>query len=379
MPFPVLEALATLNSPTPFIMPERLAETDPFAQIKEAIGSGPFKFVKEEWQPGHKVVYVRNPDYVPRPEPPNSAAGGKVVKVDRIEWLYIPDAVTAAQALGNGEVDYWENVPTDYTAALEHDPNVSTQSFGGLIGIVRFNHLNPPFDNVKMRQAVLAVADQRDYLSAIAGDQKNWRTCFSFYACGGPEPDEQGGEVLSGPRDFERAKRLIGEAGYKGERIVVLDATDIPQLHAEALITNDLFRKLGLNVELATSEWGTVVKRVNMREPIERGGWSIFNTANAYFELINPATNRFLRAGGVTSAFVGWPTDERIETLRSAWFEATDEARRHGLADQIQQRAFEFVPYIPTGESIGRRAFRRNLSGVIDAPITFLWNIEKRE
>jgi len=142
MPFPVLEALATLNSPTPFIMPDRLAETDPFTQIKEAIGSGPFKFVKEEWQPGHKVVYVRNPDYVPRPEPPSWAAGGKVAKVDRIEWLYIPEAVTAAQALGNAEVDYWENVPTDYTATLEHDPNVSTQSFGGLIGIVRFNHLN---------------------------------------------------------------------------------------------------------------------------------------------------------------------------------------------------------------------------------------------
>src|SRR5580704_4315640 len=178
-PFPVLEALSTLTSPTPFMLPERLAQTDAFTQIKEAIGSGPFKFVKEEWQPGHRVVYVKNPDYVPRTEPPNWASGGKVVKVDRVEWLYIPEAVTAAQALGAGEVDYWENVPSDYAPALERDTEIVIQSNAGLLGTVRFNHLNPPFSDVKMRQAVLAVTDQRDYMAAMAGAQRNWRTCFS--------------------------------------------------------------------------------------------------------------------------------------------------------------------------------------------------------
>jgi peptide/nickel transport system substrate-binding protein len=377
-PFPVLEALATLTSPTPFILPERLAQTDAFTQIKEAIGSGPFKFVKDEWQPGHKVVYVKNPDYMPRKEPPTWASGGKVVKIDRVEWLYIPEAVTAAQALRAGEVDYWENVPSDYAPALEREAEIVVQSNAGFLGTVRLNHLNPPFDNIKMRQAVLMVADQRDYLSAMAGDPKNWRTCFSFYACDAAEPDEQGGEALSGPRDFDKAKRLIGKAGYNGERVVLLDAADIPQLHAEALVTNDLLQKLGLNVELATTEWGTVIKRVLMREPVAQGGWNVFVTAFASFDMINPATNRFLRAGGVKGAPPGWPTDEKIEALRAAWFAATDEARRRDLADQIQQRAFEFVPYIPTGQLVGRRAFRKNLAGVLDAPLPFLWNIEKR-
>jgi peptide/nickel transport system substrate-binding protein len=378
-PFPVLEALATLTSPTPFILPERLAETDAFTQIKEAIGSGPFKFVKEEWQPGHQVVYVKNPDYVPREEPPNWASGGKVAKVGRVEWLYIPEAVTAAQALGAGEADYWENVPSDYAPALERDRNIVITSTRGALGTVRFNQLNPPFDDIKMRQAVLMVANQRDYLSAMAGDPKNWRTCFSFYACDGAEPDERGGEALSGPRDYDKAKRLIAKAGYTGERVVVLDAADIPQLHAEALVTNDVLHRLGLNVELATAEWGTVIKRVLMREPVEQGGWSVMNTTFAYFDMINPATNRFLRAGGVTGSPPGWPTDEKIEALRTAWFAATDDAQRRDLADQVQQRAFEFVPYIPTGQLIGRRAFRKNLAGVIDASITFLWNIEKRQ
>jgi peptide/nickel transport system substrate-binding protein len=377
-PFPVLEALATLTSPTPFILPERLARTDAFTQIKEAIGSGPYRFVKEEWQPGHQVVYAKNPDYVPRAEPPSWGSGGKVVKVDRVEWLYIPEAVTAAQALGAGEVDYWENVPTDYVPALQRDAEIVLRSNAGFLGTVRFNHLNRPFDDIKMRQAVLIVTDQRDYLSAMAGDPKNWRTCFSFYACDGAEPDEQGGRALSGPRDFDKAKRLIGEAGYNGERVVLLDAADIPQLHAEALVTNDLLQKLGLNVELATTEWGTVIKRVQMREPVDQGGWNVFITAFASFDMINPATNRFLRAGGVKGAPPGWPTDEKIEALRAAWFAATEDTQRHDLADQIQQRAFEFVPYIPTGQLAGTQAFRKDLDGVIDAPIPFLWNIEKR-
>jgi peptide/nickel transport system substrate-binding protein len=270
-PFPVLEALATLRTPVPFIVPEQLARTDPYTQIREAIGSGPFKFVKEEWQPGHKVVYVKNPDYVPRTEPPSWSAGGKIVKLDRVEWLYIPEAATAAQALRADEIDYWENMPNDYTASLENVANTSLGTY--FIGVVRFNDLNPPFDNIKMRQAVLALADQRDYMNAAAGDPKNWRTCFSFYACNVPEPDEQGGEALSGPRDYDKAKRLIAEAGYKGERVVVLDPADIPQLHAGALVTNDLLKRLGLNVDLATSDWGTVSKRVTMREPLASLAW----------------------------------------------------------------------------------------------------------
>ena len=377
-PFPVFEALATLTSPTPFILPERLARTDPFTQIKEAIGSGPFKFVREKWEPGHRVVFVKNPDYVPRNEPPSWASGGKVVKVDRVEWLYIPEATTAAQALSAGEVDYWENVPSDYAPALARDAAIEVRSNAGNLGTVRFNQLNPPFSDIRMRQAVMMVADQRDYLSAMAGDPKNWRTCFSFYTCDGAEPDERGGEALSGPRDFADAKRLIAEAGYNNERVVVLDAIDIPQLHAEALVTNDLLRKLGLNAELATSEWGTVIKRVVMREPVDKGGWSAMNTTFAYYDMINPATNRFLRTSGVNGSPPGWPTDEKIEALRAEWFAATDDARRREIADAIQQRAFEFVPYVPTGQLIGRRAFSKKLAGVIDAPIPFLWNIEKR-
>ena len=317
--FPVLEALGTTTAPTPFILPERLAKTDAFTQITEIDGSGPFKFVKEEWQPGHKAVYVKNPDYVPRAEPPNNTAGGKVVKLDRVEWVYIPEAVTAVQALESGEVDYLENAPNDYAAALAKNPDITVQGYPGFIGTVRFNHLYAPFDNVKTRQAVLAVADQRDYMSAVAGDPGNWRTCFSVYSCDGAETDEDDGGILSGPRDWDRAKRLVAEAGYQGERIVVLDPADIAQLHAEALVTEQLLKKLGLKVELATSEWGTAVKRLQVKEPIDQGGWSVFGTAFASYDMLNPATNRNLRAPGPNGYSIpGWASDETIEDLRKA-------------------------------------------------------------
>ena len=361
--FPVLEALATTTTPTPFIMPERLAQTDAYTQLSEVVGSGPFKFVKDEWQPGHKAVYARNPAYAARAEPPNNTAGGKVAKVDRIEWLYIPEAATAVQALETGEIDYVENAPNDYAAALARDPEITVQGYPGFIGVVRFNQLHPPFDNVKMRQAVLAVADQRDYMSAMAGDQSNWRTCFSVYACDA-EPDEDDGGILSGPRHWDRAKRLVAEAGYKGERIVIIDPADIAQLHAEALVTEQLLKKLGLNVELATSEWGTAIKRINVKDPVDQGGWSVFGTAYASYDLLNPATNRNLRTPGATGVLPGWASDETIEVLRKAWFAAGDEAQRRDLADQIQRRAFEIALYMPIGQYIARRAFRKSLAGI---------------
>ena len=376
--FPVLEALATLTSPTPFILPERLALTDPYTQIKEAIGSGPFKMVMAEWQPGHQVVFARNPDYVPRAEPPVWATGGKRAKVDRVEWTYIPDALTALNALNRGEVDYWENLPADLIPAASRDPNVEVSPRSGFIGTVRFNQLYPPFDNIKMRQAVLAVVDQRDYMAAMAGDQANWRTCPSVYACDWAAPDPPGGEALSGPRDYDKAKRLIAEAGYHGERIVLLDPADIPQLHAEALVTNDVLKRLGLNVDLVTAEWGTVIKRVNSREPPEQGGWNVFVTAFALYDMVNPAANRFLRAGGINGSPPGWPTDEVLESLRTQWFQAAGDDQRRELAAKIRQRAFDFVTYIPTGQYRAFSAARTYLAGRLDSPIPFLWNIEKQ-
>jgi peptide/nickel transport system substrate-binding protein len=229
-----------------------------------------------------------------------------------------------------------------------------------------------------MREAVLSVANQRDYMAAVAGDPSNWRTCPSVYACPWGEPDPADGGVLSGPRDYDKAKKLIAEAGYNGERVVLLDPVDIPQLHAEALVTNDMLRRLGLNVDLVSAEWGTVIKRLYSKDPVGKGGWSVFVTAFATLDMMNPGTNRMLRANGTHGAPPGWPADSELEKLRTEWFEAPDDDARQKLAAAIQARAFVSVPFIPTGQYRVHGAYRTTLTGRIDAPVPVFWNIQKR-
>jgi peptide/nickel transport system substrate-binding protein len=379
-PFPLaLEALAKPSSNVPFIMPERIAKTDASTNITEAIGSGPFKFVKEEWVPGSKVVYVKNTDYVPRKEPPSWAAGGKVVKVDRVEWIYIPDSATAAAALNAGEVDWWEQMPPDLIPLLAKNKSVKVENIDplGSMGLLRFNFLYPPFNNVKMRQALLYAIDQNDYVLGIAGDMKNGRTCYSYFTCGTPLSSEVGAAPMKGKRDLAKAKELIKESGYKGEKIVIIDATDQPIVHSQSLLTGELLRKLGLNVEVQAGDWGTLITRRSSKEPIEKGGWSIFHTWLVGPDLTNPAVNFAVRGSG-DKAWFGWPTDPKLEELRDAWFAATDAASSKKAADAVQARAFEFVPYVPTAQFILPTAYRTNLSGVIIAPMTLMWNVEKR-
>jgi peptide/nickel transport system substrate-binding protein len=378
-PFSLLiDALAKVSSLAPFVMPERLANTDPFTQITEAVGSGPFKFVKEEFQPGHMVVYVKNTEYVPRKEPPSWASGGKVVKVDRVEWLYIPDAMTKVGALNANEADWWENPPIDVLPVLAANPDIVIQKADALPApiMVKVNHLQPPFNNVKMRQAVLAVADQTDFLTTLAGDKVNWEPCPSFFTCDTPMANDAGSQALTGKRDYDKAKQLIADSGYKGEKIVILDAVDQPVAHTQALVVGDELKKLGLNIEVQSMDWGTLVTRRASKEPVDKGGWSIFATGWVGTDLIDPAENPALRTNGEKGHF-GWPSDDKIEELRAQWIKAPTPDERKKLAAAIQARAFEVVPYIPTGQWTPKTAFRKNLKGVITAPAFLMWNVEK--
>ena len=377
-PFPLLiGALAKVSSIVPFIMPERLAVTDPFRQVTEMVGSGPFRFVASEFEPGNRIVYVKNPDYVPRREPPSWASGGKIVKVERVEWIVVPDHATAAAALNSGDVDWWELPPLDLVPALDaRDVVVAEADPLGASQLVRFNHLWPPFDKPAMRQAVMAVARQADFMSAVAGDPRNWQLCPSFFTCGCPMANTAGAEALTGKRDFDKARALVAAAGYQGEKIVVLDATDLPGPHAQAQVVADLMKKLGLKVEIAAMDWGELVTRRASRKPIAEGGWSVFGTSFSGADMLDPTLNQPLRCNG-DKAWFGWPKDDKIEALRKAWVDSTDLELRQQIASQIQQRAFEVVPYIPTGQTIPKTAFRANVKGRITAPAVLMWNIEK--
>ncbi len=374
----VLESIAKPSSYVAFMMPKRLAETPAGQQMAEQIGSGPFKFVKAEFQPGVKAVYEKNPDYVPRKEPPSWTAGGKVVKVDRVEWLYIPDPQTAANALGAGEVDWWQQLPQDLVPSLAKNKDVTVTSVDplGSVGVLRFNHELPPFDNPKMRQAVEWVIDQKEIMTALAGDKKYWKTCYSYFSCGTPLANDAANAPLAGKRDVEKAKALVKEAGYAGEKVVVMTATDQPIVNAQALVVMEALKKIGINAELAAMDWGTLITRRASHEPIDKGGWNIFFTWFVAPDMASPALNAALRGNGA-NAWFGWPKDPKIESLRDQWFAAPDLAAQKKIAEEIQTEAFESVPYVPTGMFEIPTAYRSNLKGVIVAPVVFLWNVEK--
>jgi peptide/nickel transport system substrate-binding protein len=378
-PFPLLlAALAKPDSNVPFIMPQRVAETGAYEQIKETTGSGPYTFVKEEWQPGHEAVFFKNPEYLPRTEPPSWAAGGKIVRVDRVVWLYLPDPATAMAAFTTGEADWWEAPPPDFYPLLARDRDVTLVQGSpfGVDGMLRFNQLQPPFNNVEMRQAVLYVVDQSAYMAALAGDPKYWNTCFSVYSCGGPMASEAGAKPLEGPRDLAKARQMIAEAGYRNEKVVLLDPTDFAVLHALALVTADLLRRLGINVEVQAMDWGTLLDRRASKASISEGGWNIFLTTFPGIAILDPAVDAPLRANGA-AAWFGWPDDPVIEKLRDAWLAAPTEAQRKTIADNLQREAFVSVPYIPLGEYSARTAFHDDLSGVDTGPALFMWNVSK--
>jgi peptide/nickel transport system substrate-binding protein len=187
---------------------------------------------------------------------------------------------------------------------------------------------------------------------------------------------DAGTTALTSKRDFDKAMKLVEEAGYSGEKIVVLDAVDTPNPHAHALVTADLLKKLGLNVEIAASDWGNLVIRRALKKPIAEGGWSIFGTGWAGVDMLDPALNQTLRTNG-DAAWFGWPADDQIEALRTQWIKAGDSEARQEIAASIQQRAFEIVPYIPTGAWKLKTAYRKNLKDLLLGPVIFQWNVEK--
>jgi peptide/nickel transport system substrate-binding protein len=246
----------------------------------------------------------------------------------------------------------------------------------GVMTMMRFNQLQPPFNNLKMRQAMLPVVNQADFMTALAGDPKHWNVCASFFTCGGPMANEDGSQILTGPRDFAAAKRLIAEASYKGEKITVLDSVELNNSHIPALIIADLLKRLGLNVELVSADWSAISARRTSRKPPDEGGWNVFGTAWVGSDTLDPSVNVMLQANG-DAAWFGWPKDDTIEALRAQWIKAETFDERRQLAAAIQRRAFEVVPYIPTGQWTQMTAYRRNLKGVISAPAFLMWNIEK--
>ena len=356
----VLDALAKPSGFPPVIMPERLAKMPATAPLTEVMGSGPFLFKRDEWVPGNKAVFVRNPNYVGRAEPPSGLSGNKKPHFDRVEWLYLPDSNSSTAALKNGEVDLIEQVPPDYITPLRADPNIKLGSGGSYQGFIVMNQLHPPFNNPKVRQAVLHAVNQEKFVAGM-GYPLDMRLnyCATWFICGSPNQTDAGAAPFRKP-DLARAKQLLTEAGYKGEKVVVLVPTDIATLNAAALVTVQTLKSIGVNVDAQTSDWATITARRAKKEAPEAGGWNVYVTIAGEFDVNSPMTNAYLSAACGT-ALPGWPCDKPLDELRAAWVRETVPARRKELLDRFQERAFQAVPYAYFGQFSPAYAARKSV------------------
>jgi peptide/nickel transport system substrate-binding protein len=375
----MLFALGKSGTPCLFIMPERIAATDPYKQITEYVGSGPMRFKKSEFVPGARAVFEKFDGYVPRDEKAVWLSGGKRIHFDRIEWQIVPDGATAAAALQNGEVDWLETPLSDLIPLLRKSPSVAVDIADplGNIGSFRINHLHPPFNDVRARRAVQIALSQEDYMGAVVGDDETlWKTLPSFFPPDTPLYTENGGEALKGKRDYDLAKKLLAEAGYKNEPIILLVATDVAITKAQGDVTADLLKRIGMNVQYQALDWGTVGQRRASKEPPDKGGWNIFHTWHAGADCVNPAPYIALDCSGDTAWF-GWPKSELVQETIAAWYAAPDLAAEKAVIADLNKAAMEHVVYVPTGFFKGYQAWRKNVSGVVKAPFPVFWDVTK--
>jgi len=379
-PFPkMMLALGKRTTPACFIMPARVAATDPFRLINEYVGSGPMRFVRNEWVPGAKAVFERFPGYVARQEPSSWFAGGKRIITDRIEWVTIQDPATASAALQKGEVDWWEEPISDLVPLLRKNRNVivDIQDHLGWIGTFRMNHLHPPFNDVRARRAILMAISQEDYMRALVGnDDMMWKSIPGFFTPGTPLYNEEGSEILKGPRNFDGAKRLLADSGYAGQPVTCLVAQDITSFKNWGEVTADLLKRLGMKVDMVESDWGTVTSRRTQKSPPGQGGWHMYHAAHPGVDCTNPATNKPIRANGDAAMF-GWPHIPQVEAEVAAWFAAKTFDEEKAFARRLNKAALDYVVYAPVGFYLNYQAWRKNVTGIVKGPAPFFWGVSK--
>ncbi len=373
----VLDTLGKIGAPVPFMMPERIARTPGSEQVKEIIGSGPYKFRADLHEPGVKIVLDKFADYKPRSEPPVWASGAKLAKLDRVEMLGLPDAQTQVSALIRNEVDYLERVPAELLPLLDAKSGAKAEVVGtlGFQAVMRMNHLQPPFNNIKVRQAIALAVDRSQYAALVAGDPKFATDCAAIFGCGMPYESRDGIPA----RNLAAAKALLKESGVDMSKpIVMLHVANAPGIAALGNVTRQLLVDLGFKVDMQAMDFQTFATRRLNTKPVSEGGWNIAHTTNTVPDQGNPLSNPFLVATGPPNATWGWPTDAKTEELKLAFAKAPDMPTRKALAAKIQARAYEQVLYLPLAQFTTPSAWRNNLVGVLKSPVMLLYNIEKK-
>ena len=378
-PFPHLRSLLSKVVAPVLMMPERLASTDPFKQIPEAVGCGPFRWLPDEYVVGSHAAFARFERYTPRPEKPSYMAGGHQVHLDRVEWKMIPDAGTAANALQTGEIDWIEIPLPDLLSVLKKAPGVRTGVLDkdGQIMMLRPNHLIAPTSINAVRHVMQAAVTQTEVVNAVmGGDPENGVSGVGFLATGKKEVDEAGRDVIGTRHTRDELRKMLDRSGYQGEKLVLLHATDHIFFNPMGSVVAQLLGDAGFSVDDQAMDWATVQTRRTSREPLEKGGWSIFPSVVAVAEYHDPLLAGFMRGNGKDGWF-GWPNDPPLDEIFDQWLVTSDPAEQTRLERAYELRGLESLPFIPLGRFRQTSAWRDTVTGILDGPSVVFWNIEK--
>jgi peptide/nickel transport system substrate-binding protein len=377
---PFLDTIAKQSALPPFIMPARIAATPADTAITEHIGSGPFKFVPAEFQPGVGVTYIKNEDYVPRSEPASWMAGGKVVNVDKVRWVTMTDAQTAANALTSGEIDYIEQVPVDLVPLFEGDDTVVLEQRDplGYQTMGRLNFKHAPFDNPDIRRAAFLAMSQEPVLAALMADPNYYKVCGAIFGCGTPNATDVGSESLVAKGNIEEAKELLKKAGYDGKPVVLMQPTDVSSLSPQPVVAAQQLRAAGFTVDMQPMDWQTLVGRRASKDEPAKGGWNMFFTNWQIPEIATPLNSVMLNGRG-DQAWFGWPVDEKIEALKKEYVAAKTPEEQKAAVEKIQAQTLENVLYIPLGEYNPPQGRRTNVVDMLGSPVPVFWNVKKTE
>ncbi|WNL42603.1 ABC transporter substrate-binding protein [Halomonas sp. PAMB 3264] len=377
----VIGLLAKPSAVAAFMMPEAVASIEPGQPLPNQIGSGPFRFVSDAFQPGVKAVYERFDEYVPRDEAPSGTAGSKEVFVDRVEWIHMPDVQTMVNAINSGDIDYIERTPFDLLPLLESNPEIHAEVLDplGMLTLARMNFLHPPFNDERIRRAALLAIGQDDVMAALVGDPRFYETCASVYGCNTALSSEAGGESLTSGGSLDEARALLEEAGYDDTPIVLLQPSDVATLTPQPLVVAQALRAAGFNVELRQMDWQTLVSQRASREASSDGGWDMIFTNFGVDSLWSPSINPLLISTGEEDSWFGWPTDPDMEALLDEFALAIEGDERQALAEDIQRQAMEQVTFVPLGQFQNVISWRDELSDVVAGPIPVFWGMHKAE
>ncbi len=375
----VIEALGKPSNHICVVMPARIAAATPPTQpVREVVGSGPFVFLREEWIPGERTFFRRNERYVPRAEPADGLAGGKVAKFERVEMITMPDIAMRASALQQGEVDYLEYAPIDNLLRLRANRNIVISQAGGqaaMMYAVSINFSQPPFDNVLVRRAVQQCLDREEILAATGFGEVGRPDCVSMLMCGTPYESTLGSEAIARP-SLEKARELLKQAGYANERVVLLHPLDSALLNPFGLVLIDRMKRAGFNLDAQGADWSSIAQRWVRKNPLDRGGWSVVPVVYTGFDMADPLAN--LGMGYNCTGNQPWGYCEPAMTPLIERFEAEgDPAKRKQIGADLNRIAIEQATFPIAGQFRAPAAWRAELRGVIDFGFPVVWNIER--